>query len=1065
MTGVRHGDAEEQVEPEVRGGEPEALRVSMLGGFRVSVGSRTVRQEEWRLKKSAYLIKLLALAEGHRLHREQAMDLLWPDLDPESALNNLHYALYVARRILVAATPSGDASRYLHLGDGWLVLCPDGPLWVDVDAFEEAATTARHATAEPAALGAAIDLYAGELLPEDRYEPWAEERRGQLKELYLSLLLELAALQEQRGEYGPAVELLRRVLAEEPTHEGAHVGLMRLHALSGRREASALVSADFSAEEVPSVTRPVAEDRRHDNLPLARTSFVGRGRESLEVKRLLAMTGLLTLTGAGGCGKTRLALEVARDLAGAYPDGAWLVELATLSEGTLVPKAVAEALGVPQRPGEPLVDTLAEVLGDRHVLLVLDNCEHLLESIALLVDRLLDSCPRLRILATSREALGVEGEMRWPVPPLSMPEPRGAPSSGVFGSPEGLEAYESVRLFVERARARDPAFSLTAKSAPAVGEICRVLEGIPLAIELAAARVNILSAGQISDRLTDSLKLLKGPGTPRQRTLRGTLDWSYVLLSEDEKMLFGRLSSFAGGWTLGAAEAVGGEGDVSRGDILDVLSGLAEKSLVVAEFVEGGDSVRYRLLEPIRQYAREKLEEGGESRAVLRRHALFFLALSEKARSKLRGPEVKEWSRRLETEHDNMRAALSFALESDDIQLALRLAGTLGTFWYMHSHSEEGRKWLEAALASDEGAPAALRVAALEALYWLAFDQWDHDRAEAVAREANELGGEAEIEGGLAASLRIMSAGPLWVRGDYERGKELLEEGLSIGREAGDSVIVAEALMQLAGAAWGMGDIERGNEIYQEGIDLCQEAGYTFRLPDFLLSLGYQLLLEGDYERGAALNEEAAAVSREHGYSRGLNLALDNQGWATLLRGDPEKASPFYEESLRVSKVLGDRACASESLDGLACVAAATGEAARAGRLFGAAEAMREALSEAVVFQHTPEEAAWREPHRVRARSRVGEATWEEALAEGRAMGLKEAIDYALSEEVGNGTQTGTQALTAREREVALLVGRGLTNRQIASELSISEHTAANHVRKILKKLGVRSRTQIPPIP
>jgi predicted ATPase/DNA-binding SARP family transcriptional activator/DNA-binding CsgD family transcriptional regulator len=1081
-----------------RGQRPETVRVHMLGSFGVSVGSRSVG--EWRLKKAASLVKLLALAEGHRLHREQAMELLWPYLDPESALNNLNYALHVARRIFEPTAPI--ASSYLFLGDEWLALCPDSALWVDVDAFEEAASAARH-SGEPQAFRAAIDLYPGELLPQDRYESWAEERRAQLGGLYLALLTELAALHEGRGEYGPAVELLQRAVAEERTREEAHVRLMRLYALSGRSrdalgqyehlrealfrdfgtepgaDATRLQQeiragtfthykdppfADISAVEAPTVGELTGGAGRPSNLPLARTSFVGRGRERLEVKRLLAMTGLLTLTGAGGCGKTRLALEVARDLVGAHPDGVWLVELAPLSEGALVPKAVAEALGVPQRPAEPLVETLSEVLGDRHLLLVLDNCEHLLESIALLVDRLLDSCPRLRILATSREALGVEGEIRWPVPPLSIPESRGAPSSEVSGSPEGLEAYESVRLFVERARARDPAFSLTAKSAPAVGEICRVLEGIPLAIELAAARVNILSAGQISDRLTDSLKLLKGPGTPRQRTLRGTLDWSYVLLSEDEKMLFGRLSAFAGGWTLGAAEAVGGEGDVRRGDILDVLSGLAEKSLVVAEVVGGGDSVRYRLLEPIRQYAREKLEEGGESRAVLRRHALFFLALSEKARSKLRGPEVKEWSRRLETEHDNMRAALSFALETEDIQLALRLAGTLGTFWYMHSHSEEGRKWLEAALASEEGAPAALRVRALEALYWLAFDQWDHDRAETVAREANELGAEAEIEGGLAASLRIMSAGPLWVRGDYERGKELLEEGLSIGREAGDRVIVAEALMQLAGTAWGMGDIERGNEIYQEGIDLCREAGYTFRLPDFLLSLGYQLLLEGDYERGAALNEEAAAVSREHGYSRGLNLALDNQGWATLLRGDPEKASPFYEESLRVSKVLGDRACASESLDGLACVAAATGEAARAGRLFGAAEAMREVLSEAVVFGHTPEEAAWREPHRVRARSRVGEAKWEEALAEGRAMGFKEAIDYALSEEVGTGTQTGTQALTAREREVALLVGRGLTNRQIARELSISEHTAANHVRKILKKLGVRSRAQIPPI-
>ena len=1119
MTGAQQRAAEGQSGPrptKARDRKPEVVRVRMLGGFRVSVGSRSIG-EEWRLKKAAGLVKLLALAEGHSLHREQAMELLWPGLDPESALNNLHYALHVARRILDPAAPAGDASRYLHLGQGErLVLCPEGVLWVDVDAFEEAAATARH-EGEPQAFRAAIDLYAGELLPQDRYEPWTEERRAQLSELYLSLLTELAALHEERGEHGPAVELLRRVVAEEPTREEAHTGLMRLYALSGRRrealgqyerlrealsgrfgaepgaEAERLqqgiwagtfpghtdfVSADFSAEEATSAAGGI---RRLYNLPLARTSFVGRGREKLEVKRLLAMTRLLTLTGAGGCGKTRLALEVAKDLVGAYPDGAWLVELAPLSEAALAPKAVAEALGVPERPAEPLAETLSEVLRDRHLLLVVDNCEHLLESVSPLAGSLLDSCPRLRILATSREALGVEGEMRWPVPPLSMPEARGTSSSRVSGSLGGLEAYESVRLFVERGKGRDPTFSLNTKNAAAVGEICRVLEGIPLAIELAAARVGILSAGQISERLADSLKLLKGRGTqmPRQRTLRGTLDWSYGLLLEDEKKLFGRLSAFAGGWTLEAAETVGVGGDVRQGDILDALSGLVEKSLVVAEGTEEGDALRYRLLEPVRQYAAEKLEDAGEGEAVRRRHALFFLALAEEARPKLRGPEVAECSRRLETEHDNMRAALSFALETGRSELALRLSGALGTFWYMRSHSDEGRKWLEAALAAGDGAPAPLRIEALEALYWLAFDRWDHDRAEAVAREANELGAEAEIEGVLAASLRIMSAGPMWVRGDYERGRGLLEEGLRIGREAGDGVVVAEALMQLAGTAWGMGDTERGNEIYREGIELCREVGYAFRLPDFLLSLGYQLLLEGDYERGAALNEEAAAICREHKYSRGLNLALDNQGWAALLRGDHERARPFYEESLAVSKELGDRACASESLDGMACVASSSGDASRAGTLFGAAEAMREGLRDAVVFGHTPEEAAWREPHRAGARSVLGEARWGAALAGGKAMGLKEAIDYALFEEDAEREpptlvavpepptpqDRRMQALTAREREIAHLVGRGLTNRLIAEELSISEHTAANHVRKILKKLGVRSRTQIMPSP
>jgi predicted ATPase len=345
------------------------------------------------------------------------------------------------------------------------------------------------------------------------------------------------------------------------------------------------------------------------NLPAPRSSFVGREREIEEVKRELAMTRLLTLTGVGGSGKTRLALKVARGLIEAYPDGAWLVELTPLSEAALVPKAVAEALRVPERSGEPLADTLIEVLRDRHLLLILDNCEHLLEATARLVDSLLDSCPRLRILATSREALGVEGEIRWIVPPLAVPETQGTLSS------EELEAYKSVRLFAERARGHDPSFSLSPQAAQTVAEICLMLEGIPLAIELAAARVGTLSLEQISERLEGSLKLLTRGGrtvVPRQRTLKGALDWSHELLSEEEKEHFGRLSVFAGGWTLEAAEAVGAGGSFEEDDILDVLSDLVDKSLVMAR---GSDQrgVRYRMLEPVRQYAQEKLEESGEA--------------------------------------------------------------------------------------------------------------------------------------------------------------------------------------------------------------------------------------------------------------------------------------------------------------------------------------------------------------------------------------------------------------------------------------------------------------------
>jgi DNA-binding CsgD family transcriptional regulator len=355
----------------------------------------------------------------------------------------------------------------------------------------------------------------------------------------------------------------------------------------------------------------------------------------------------------------------------------------------------------------------------------------------------------------------------------------------------------------------------------------------------------------------------------------------------------------------------------------------------------------------------------------------------------------------------------------------------------------------------------------------LTYDQFDIERMEAVAQEAMELSAEAEIESSLAASLRIIMACPAWLGGDYERGKELLEESLALGREAGDKVKIAEAAFQLAVVTDGLGERARAKEIFEEVISVCREEGYAYRLPDSLLSLGYTLMLEGDYERGAALNEEAVAVCREHGYRQKLNYALDNLGWAALLRDDHEGAKPFYEESLVVSEELGDRSIASESLEGMACVSAARGEALRAGRLFGAAEGLKETLREAVAMQHGPEGEAWREPYRATACSELGEASWEEALAQGRAMSMKEAIEYALSKEEPSATPPSSTTrhssapsapdhpagLTSREVEVLSLVATGMTNAQVAERLFVSPRTVHRHLNSVYHKLGVRSRT------
>ena len=639
------------------GTDLDVLRVRLLGGFCVSVGSRTIQQNTWRFRKVAALVKLLTLAPRHRLHREQVVEALWPDSGREAASGSLRKTLHAARRALDPV----EGSRYLVSENDSLVLGSGSSLWVDVEAFEEAAATARRGR-DPAAYRAALDLYAGDLLPEDRYEEWTQERRQELRRTFLSLLIELATIHEERGECRQGAETLQRVVAEEPTLEEAHAGLIRVYALLGQdgealaqyerlqetlsrhlgtepssateRLRDEVVSGEFPL--APSSTAGLIQEERplessRHNLPASRTSFVGREREMLEVKRALAMTRLLTLTGTGGSGKTRLALEVARSLVGAYPDGVWLLELAPLSEGASVPQAVARALGVRERPGEPLTDTLAEVLRTKRTLLVLDNCEHLVEDVAQLVDVLLDSCPGVRVLATSREPLGIAGEMKWLVSSLSVPDLRQVLTAGE------LESYESVRLFVERARYRNPAFALTPQNTQAVARICERLDGIPLAIELAAARVG-LSVEQIATRLDDSLKLLttgSRTASARQRTLRGALDWSYDLLSEPERVLFGRLSVFAGGWTLAAAEAVASGEGVREDGVLDLLSNLVNKSLIVAE-ATGKGRVRYRMLEPVRQYSSKHLEESGEVEAIRRAHSGFFLALAEEAYPELR---------------------------------------------------------------------------------------------------------------------------------------------------------------------------------------------------------------------------------------------------------------------------------------------------------------------------------------------------------------------------------------------------------------------------------------------
>jgi predicted ATPase/DNA-binding CsgD family transcriptional regulator len=807
-----------------------------------------------------------------------------------------------------------------------------------------------------------------------------------------------------------------------------------------------------------------------NNLPLELSSFVGREKEVAEVTRLLENTRLLTLTGSGGCGKTRLALAVATGMAKQFEDGAWWAGLASLSDPDLIAQAVAHVLGVREQPHLPLTETLADSLRKRQLLLVLDNCEHLIETCARFAQRMLLSCPRLQILATSREALGVVGEATWRVPTLTVPERDHPPSV------EDAAHYEAIRLFVERARSKLSTFSLRPENASAVARVCCELEGVPLAIELAAARVPILSVEQIAKRLKSPLALLSAgerTAEPRQRTLRATLAWSHELLSDPERVLFRRLSIFAGGWTLEAAETVGpGEG-VEQGVILDLLSGLVDKSLVVAE-AGSEDALRYRMLEPVRQYARELLEESGEAERVRERHATYYLELTERAEPELRGPEQLVWLELLGVELDNLRVAVGWSIEGEEPEMGLRFAGALSWFCYLSGYYGKGREWLEGALARGGASPAPLQAKAYLGVGFLLFLQCEYERATALLQESVALYRELGDNRGVASALQFLGYAAR-EQGRYEQAKAFHEESLSLWRELGDEAGIANSLGHLGFVALLEGDYERA-------AALCAESIATFRGLDDLHGIVWSLVILGavanhqcDYERGAKLLQESLALSGE-GFAEARPFALNQLAIAAYRRGDYEQATALLRESLVLHRDVGDHWRIASVLEGLAEVGCARGGHEEwATRLFGAGEALRERIGTPM----PPCERADYERGISAAHAKLDERTFAAACEEGRMMMPEEAIAYALGETLPTqdsaqpttataaqkGPILGTRqllpvALTGREREVLGLITEGLSNREIAARLFIEVSTVKSYVNRIFKKLGVESRTQ-----
>jgi predicted ATPase/class 3 adenylate cyclase len=730
-----------------------------------------------------------------------------------------------------------------------------------------------------------------------------------------------------------------------------------------------------------------------NNLPQQATSFVGRKKELAELKRLLVGTRLLTLTGSGGCGKTRLSLQVAAEALERFPDGAWLVELAPLADPGLVPQTAATVLGLKEEPGKPIVQTLTTHLKNKRLLLLLDNCEHLLDGCAQLADTLVRQCPEVTILGSSREALGTGGEQAYRVPSLSLPDPK------QVHTPASVAPFEAVQLFTDRALRARSDFQVSEQNASTLASICHRLDGIPLAIELAAARVRSLSVEEINNKLDHRFRLLTGgsrTALPRQQTLCSLIDWSYDLLREAEKLFLQRLSVFAGGWTLAAAEAVcAGEG-IEKRDVLDLLTSLADKSLVVPEQEDA--QTRSRLLETVRQYARDRLEDTGRSTAVQVRHRDYYLALAEEAAPKLRGAEQLMWLRSLEEEHENLRAGLAWSLAEAETGGGLRLCGALQRFWGIRGHLSEGRQWCTRVLCK-AGAEERTRerAYALNAAGALSYYQGDHPAARALYEQSLAIRRELGDRFGIAASLNNLGI-VVCKQGDYPAARALYEESLAINRELGYPFGIASSLVALGDVTIDQGDYPAAKPLLEESLAIRRELGDRLDIASSLGSLGNVALNQDDYPAARGLYEESLAIRRELGDRFGIAGSLNDLGNVVCKQGDYPAARALYEESLAINRELGDRSGIPYSLEGLAAVVASLRDSPRAARIWGATERLRAEIGTPL----PPNQRSGYDQCVAAARIASGDdVAFDSALQEGRGLTLDQAIDLALAKPNG----------------------------------------------------------------
>lgn len=943
------------------------LEVHLLGTFEIKHKQKPISIPS-RPAQSLFAYLILHAGTPHR--REKLAGLLWPDSLEETARDNLRHALWRVRKAL----ESGSSTRFLQADDLTISFKSSSEYRLDVKELKD---ISENASSDE--LIAVLAQYQGELLP-GFYDEWLTSEREHLYSIFEHHMARLMSLLQTENRWLDVLDWGERWIKLGQKPEPAYRALMFAHAAKGdmskvaatyERCVASLKEFGIKPSEqtlqlyeklktgkmIPETGAAVPvkdkhKESRRTNLPVPLTSFIGREREIDQVVQMLEKNRLVTLSGSGGVGKTRLAIQASNKLLHKFTDGVWWIDLAGLNDDVLVLQAVAQVAGVREVPNQPLVDTLIEDFRSRQLLLVVDNCEHLMMGCAQLADRLLGACPNLKMLTTSREGLGLTGEEIWHVPTLSVPGPSYAASI------EHLTRYESIRLFVERAVTVKSDFRLTERNAPAVAEVCQRLDGIPLAIELAAARIRVLSVEQIAARLKDRFDLLTGgsrTALPRHQTLRAAIDWSYDLLPVQEQTLFRRLAVFAGGWTLEETQVIcSGEG-IEPEKILDLLTHLVDKSLLIME--EQEDTLRCRMLETIREYARGKFLESGEALIVRNRHLDSFMKFVEGTEPGLQGPSQAFWLKRLEVEHDNLRAALDWSLTGGELEEGMRLAGALWLFWDIYGYQLEGRAWLDRLLSKFPGAgPAPGAPAQAKILY-------------------------------VAGHLRQR-------QGDYVRARGHYTASLALYRQLEDQLQVAVVLRGLGEIAQDEGDLASARDYFEQSLNVVRSLNDMKGTSIALGHLATLTLLLRDYEQAAVFSAEALAIGRNRGDHRTNAIALTTLGFALCGKGELDQAVTRFSEALALETTLADKRITQYPLMGMALVAFTRGQARYAARLFGAADELRERINTPL----PPSQQPLYDSLLRSLRAELDEETFQSMWEEGRGLTLQQAIESALKD-------------------------------------------------------------------